>query len=452
MASNVNTMNDKLKIAAENNDINLLYRVIQEEPQVGDLFDMVETPLHIAASAGHLQFATEIMTLKPSYAWKLNQQGFSPIHVAMQHGQKRMVFGFVKFNKDLVRIKGREGLTPLHFASQTGEVDLLANFLSACPDSIEDVTVKDETALHIAVKNKRYEALNVMVGWLKRTRQRGAMELQNIILNSKDEEGNTILHISARSNDSQVLRLLVKTGMDLNAKNLENSTALDIAAKNLENSIARDIALDIVASAEAESILLKARAKRGSSVTDAPTLADEIRKKVTIMDNILIFILRIRSDITEDQRNAFLIIAALVATVTFQSALSPPGGVFQADAGANNSTEEKVGRSVISEDKFIFFSIFNGVSLLVSFMIIYILTPSGIVGRILFTPVFLFIYCYIFSMALISPTLGTAVFNNSMLVLFSFLYGWLSWTLAMAYDRLQNQVKNKEWHRGNRWI
>ncbi|KAJ1395068.1 Ankyrin repeat [Sesbania bispinosa] len=153
----MNTINgDNLKIAAENGDINLLYRVIQEEPRVGDLFDMAETPLHIAAAAGNLQFATEIMRLKPSYAWKLNQQGFSPIHVAMQQGHKRMVLRFVIINKDLVRVKGREGLTPLHFASQTGEVDLLANFLSACPDSIEDVTVRDGTALHIAVKNQQY--------------------------------------------------------------------------------------------------------------------------------------------------------------------------------------------------------------------------------------------------------------------------------------------------------
>ncbi|KAJ1405218.1 PGG domain [Sesbania bispinosa] len=346
MASNMNTMNDdKLKIAAENGDINLLYRVIQEEPQVRDQFDMAETPLHIAASAGHLQFATEIIRLKPSFAWKLNQQGFSPIHLAMQQCQKQMVLRFVDINKDLVRVKGREGLTPLHFASQTGEVDLLANFLTACPDSIEDVTVRGETALHIAVKNQQYEALQVLLGWLKRTRHRGAMELGKLILNSKDEAGNTILHISALINDSQALRLLVETNMDLNAKNLENFTALDIAAN-----------------AEIESILFKAGAKHGSSVTDAPTLADTLKLKITMMDKILIYILRIRSDITEEQRNAFLIVAALVATSTYQLALSPPSGVFQANAGDNivnttslnstaNATQGNVGKSVMSEGK-----------------------------------------------------------------------------------------------------
>src|ERR1044072_3940729 len=162
-----------LKVSAQTGDINLLYTVIEDDPYVLqniDLIPFVETPLHTAASMGHLQFATEVMRLKPSFAWKLNQQGFSPIHLAMQNGQKKMVLRFVEMDSNLVRVKGREGLTPLHLASQTGEVDLLASFLYACPDTIKDVTVTSETALHIAAKNKQYEALQVLVGWLKRTR------------------------------------------------------------------------------------------------------------------------------------------------------------------------------------------------------------------------------------------------------------------------------------------
>ena len=206
--TNMNPINDnRLKAAAELGDINLLYALIQEDPHVLEHFDLIpfaETPLHVAASAGHLQFATEIMRLKPSFALKLNQQGLSPIHLALKHGQKRMVLRFVDINKDLVRVKGREGLTPLHFASEIGDIDLLANFLLACPDSIEDVNVRSETALHIAVKIKQREALQVLVGWLKRTRQRCARQIEETILNWKDEAGNTILHISALLNDLQV--------------------------------------------------------------------------------------------------------------------------------------------------------------------------------------------------------------------------------------------------------
>ncbi|KAG4968350.1 hypothetical protein JHK87_034001 [Glycine soja] len=319
----MNTSDDKLKVAAQEGDISLLYTLIQEDLHVLDHMDLTpfaETPLHIVACVGHLQFATEIMRLKPSFASKLNQQGFTPIHLDMQHGQKRMVLRFVDINKDLVRVKGREGLTPFHFASQKGEIDLLANFLLACPDSIEDVTVRCETALHIALRSQQYEAFRVLVGWLQRTRQRGATTLEKTILNWRNEEGNTILHVSALMNDSKAIRLLVKTKVDLNAKNWENLTALDIAAN-----------------AEVKIVLAKAGAKHGSSITNAPTFPDKLRSNITLMEKIIIFILRIRRDITEDQRNAFLIVAALVATATYQSALSPPGGVYQANAGDNNT-------------------------------------------------------------------------------------------------------------------
>jgi hypothetical protein len=73
----------RLNAAALAGDIDLLYTVIQDDPSILDDIDLIpfiETPMHIAASMGHLQFATEIMTLKPSFAWKLNPQGFSPIH------------------------------------------------------------------------------------------------------------------------------------------------------------------------------------------------------------------------------------------------------------------------------------------------------------------------------------------------------------------------------------
>ena len=196
-----------LEEVAISGDIDRLYALIQRDPYIledVDAIPFVDTPLHVAASAGHIQFATEIMKLKPSFALKLNPQGFSPIHLALQKDHKKLVHHFVDINKDLVRVRGREGITPLHIVSQTGEIDLLAKFLSACPDSIEDVTVRSETALHVAVENKQFESLQVLVGWLNRNARACATTLERTILNSKDEAGNTILHLSALSDDRQV--------------------------------------------------------------------------------------------------------------------------------------------------------------------------------------------------------------------------------------------------------
>jgi len=192
-------MNNSLIAAAQVGDIDLLYKLIQMQPYVLDHIDFVpfvDTPLHVAAAAGHASFATEVMRLKPSFAWKLNHCGLSPMHLALQNKHQRMACRFVEINKDLVRIKGREGLTPLHFATQTGRADLVAKFLSACPDSIEDVTVRSETALHIAVKHNQFQVLEILLGWLQRNCQRHAQNREKRVLNWQDEAGNTVLHLS----------------------------------------------------------------------------------------------------------------------------------------------------------------------------------------------------------------------------------------------------------------
>jgi len=208
-------ISDKLKIAAETDDVDLLYAVIQDDPDVLENIDkqqFVDTPLHIAAYRGNLLFATEVMNLKPSFALKLNPQGFNPIHLAMKNlrrfnnEQEDIVHRFVEIHKDLVKIKGREG-TLLHLAAQTGEVEFLAKFLIDCPESIEYLTARWETALHIAVKNEQYVALEVLVIWLKRNAQRGAGKVENKILNQKDKEGNTILHLAALNSKPQVTSL-----------------------------------------------------------------------------------------------------------------------------------------------------------------------------------------------------------------------------------------------------
>jgi ankyrin repeat protein len=74
-----------------------------------------------------------------------------------------------------------------------------------CPESIEYLTVRHETALHIAVKNGQFEALQLLVIWLKTNMTRRAQMLENRILNQRDEARNTILHISALRNDPQVM-------------------------------------------------------------------------------------------------------------------------------------------------------------------------------------------------------------------------------------------------------
>nr|XP_023876935.1 ankyrin repeat-containing protein BDA1-like [Quercus suber] len=189
---------ERLKQIAQSGDIDAFSILIREDVQLLEHIDelpFADTPLHIAASAGHIPFALALMELKLSFARKLNPDGFSPIHLALKNGHIELVRQLLEIDRDLARVKGKECITPLHYVVETGDchIDLLDKFLLVSPNSIADVTVRDETALHIALKNEQLEAFKFLLGWLGRNLFKNTSLNVFSVLNRKDDEGNTVV-------------------------------------------------------------------------------------------------------------------------------------------------------------------------------------------------------------------------------------------------------------------
>ena len=201
---------ERMKQVALQGNIDGFYNLIREDVKLLEHIDelpFVDTPLHIATSAGHITFSTEMIGLKPSFARKLNPDGFSPIHIALQKKNIEMVHRLLQLDRDLVRVKGRERITPLHYVVAAGDLDLLEKFLLVCPHSIEDLSIRNETALHIALIHNNLEAFRFLVGWLEDNRFKNASSYERKFLNWKDEKGDTILHIAVSQNQTQVTSL-----------------------------------------------------------------------------------------------------------------------------------------------------------------------------------------------------------------------------------------------------
>ncbi|XVF23816.1 hypothetical protein REPUB_Repub13aG0072100 [Reevesia pubescens] len=189
--------------AAQTGNIDNLYELFGDDPHLLERIDevpFIDTPLHTAAAAGQVDFAVEMMNLKPSFATKLNPDGFTPMHLAFQNHQNQLLSELLKINNDLVRVKGKKGMTLLHYAAEQGDTDLLAMFLAACPECINDVTVGGKTALIIAAEKNNLEALELLARWLRRTHNKDGKVWETEVLNWKDKEGDTVLHVTAASN------------------------------------------------------------------------------------------------------------------------------------------------------------------------------------------------------------------------------------------------------------
>ncbi|KAF2321319.1 hypothetical protein GH714_038604 [Hevea brasiliensis] len=108
----------------------------------------------------------------------------------------------IDFAMEIVNLKAsftrKGGLTPLHYAAEKGNLSILREFYKGCPESIKDVTFQGDTALHIAAKNHHKDAFEfLLMEWLRRSSFEDADFWEGELLNWKNKEGKTVLHIAA---------------------------------------------------------------------------------------------------------------------------------------------------------------------------------------------------------------------------------------------------------------
>lgn len=307
----------RLQQAIAHDDVDELHNLIGEEHQLLDRQSrgpFQNTPLHIAAAAGKTDVAMEMAILKPSFARKLNSDGYSPMHLALQHENYLTVRALKTFDPKLIRVRGRRGMTPLHFVAEKegdNELELLAEFLFACKPSIKDLTNQGETAVHIAVKNGNLNAFNVLFGWLKRV---------NLIhiLKWKDHSGNTVLHIAVLKKQPKIIKQLIKY-TDVNVENSQGDTALKIFEENPWND---------------QEVAKKLQPKRCSTREPPLSLSKFFSSPLTSLEKYEFFF----GFGDETARDIILLVSTLIATATYQAALSPPGGYWQDSSPPSNSS------------------------------------------------------------------------------------------------------------------
>ncbi|KAL3729035.1 hypothetical protein ACJRO7_033607 [Eucalyptus globulus] len=331
-------MAELLQGEGEDPGMRMYYAQLAEDPHIlepRNEMPYANTLLHEYAGAGETLVAMEIATLRPSLARRLNNSGLSPMHLALQNRDDlalrdrldKTVRALMTVDVDLIRVKGRGRLTPLHYAAKIDADELLAEFLSACQSSIEDLTSRCETAVHVAVKHGSSRSVKVLVGWLVRVKMEE-------ILNWKDEDGNTVLHIATRRNRPQVIKSLIGR-VNVNAKNFGGFTALDLCDPSHDSN-------------EVRRILRNANAKETSDPRRVTTLSDHLSQELGFSElQDRFFNVLGNGSNTKSPRDMILVVAGLVVAATYQAVLSPPGGYWQDNySPSTNMTTATAGSEV----------------------------------------------------------------------------------------------------------
>ncbi|CAB4271152.1 unnamed protein product [Prunus armeniaca] len=381
-------MDIRLFGASHTGDVQLLHQLLAENPLLLHSLALASTenPLHVASTAGHVDFVKETVRLKPAFVKELNQEGFSPMHIASANGYFEIVRELLKVDPILCRLNGRDQWTPLHYAAARGRVDVVGEMVLACPESVEDVTIQGETALHLAVKNSQFEAIKVVVEL--------AIQLTKVnVLNMKDKHGNTALHLATWKKQHQVVEWLVGINgttpgaLEINNVNQSGLTPLDLLLIFPSEAGDREIheTLRRAGSSRAQDIAHSAVPSFDSHTLSHCPMASETPQLQQPNNLMEYFKFKKGRDSPSDARTALLVVAVLVATATFQVGLSPPNGVWQDNAGlTKNGTGSAepanlAGKSIMgsySAVAFVFFESFNTIGFSVSLHMINVLTSN----------------------------------------------------------------------------
>uniref|UniRef100_M0ZN59 Ankyrin repeat-containing protein n=1 Tax=Solanum tuberosum TaxID=4113 RepID=M0ZN59_SOLTU len=327
-------MDRRLWEAAQKGDVHHFQSLFKEGPLLLREVSLAgsETPLHIACSGGHLEFTKEIIHLRPEFARKLNQDGFSPLHIASANEDIEIVKELLNVDRNLCLIKGKDRRITLHYAVINGRENVMKELLVVSPDSTDEVTARGETCLHLAVKNHQFEAFKFLLDNLKDLNKYG-------LLNKKDIQGNTVVDMLLDEN------VVCKGTIEVNSLNKKGLTPLEVL---LEECGDRDIEEILRASgalsAENLQVLVVPVQDPSNEQSSSEQTRDHPRSNVKKLHDFLKY--NKTKDCPGKVRDTILVIAILIVTATYQAGFNPPGGVWQdtywPDHNNNNTSHDGI--------------------------------------------------------------------------------------------------------------
>jgi ankyrin repeat protein len=195
-----------------------LYGAPKYPPQVA--------PLYYVAALGHLRLAQHLKETRPQDLLSKDDKGCAPFHIAVFAGKVKVSELLIGCSDDL-DIRDIEGHNLLHRATWKGQIDIARVLLEHDGETKALVNAKDEngqTPLHIASQHNRLSIVALLLEF-------GAN------VNVQDNDGMTPLFFAAQSaRSSKVVQLLLKHGAEVNRTSKNGQVPLHLASQHVNLS------------------------------------------------------------------------------------------------------------------------------------------------------------------------------------------------------------------------
>ncbi|KAL4357644.1 hypothetical protein AHAS_Ahas09G0207300 [Arachis hypogaea] len=259
------------------------------------------TALHAAVINSDIGMVKDLMKnehVRSAIKHADGRKGWIPLHYAVKDGNTDLTTLLLNEdrNTDTAYMQDKEGRTAFHIAAYFGHEEIVDTFVKHYQGCSEIVDNKGWNVLHYAVKGGSSHIVAKIMRKLSLSH----------LYNEKDIYGDTPLHHLASSR-IQSRELVYHNRVDRLALNKNDQTALDVAY-----AIAEDA--DRVLTKKRLIMQLEKAGGIGSQHLDERDRLGKGTKKL---------------EFTKEAKESHLIVATLIATVTFAAAFTLPGGTEQ---------------------------------------------------------------------------------------------------------------------------
>ncbi|KAI6699521.1 hypothetical protein NL676_013845 [Syzygium grande] len=325
------------------------------------------TALHAAiyyTPQGHDCLRT-IVNKRPHMISEGDDIGWTPLHYAAHFGKVEAVQILLWHEVSAAYLLAKDGASALHIAALLGHIDVLDELIKFCPDACDSINGRGQTALHSAVLGGQIKVVKHMLETPK---------LEDLI-NVRDKDGNTALHLAALCRDYDMMNILARDKrVNITATNKERLTALGIFDGHEKVGFK---AAKVQYLLESWFCVNDMQDRVIKHVKRLEKQYGEERSSISMTTGNMVY----REKFEKSKgcvHDNYLLIAMFIATVTFAAAFTMPGGYN--DKGPDQGTA-----TFVKQAAFKAFVVFNTTAFCFSVLAIYLQFDLSLTGK--FEPV-----------------------------------------------------------------
>ncbi|GKU96489.1 hypothetical protein SLEP1_g9718 [Rubroshorea leprosula] len=336
-----------LCLVVETTDLKIVQCLLEYPlPVAADCQQLPEgkSPVHAAIKLKlkNNDMLSEMLHRRPKLIDSTNGNGRKALHCAASVGNMGAIEFLLRNYPQTINERDNDGHYALHVACESGYVKAFNKLFNQWPDTSEYLNNKCQNVLHIAAKNGR----DYMVRHIVEDKKFGPQ-----LVNAKDIEGNTPLHLAAMHGHSLVVGTLLLTGKcDSQILNQEGFTAYEVAKQRAGDPMDSETQMgqQNMQSNEQGNVQTKGqtnvqREDVSSKNTKRPDSTDSMMA-LSILFLLQLFkilcgrhqqhrmkrlrheikIKRANKDDIKDRINALIVVATLIAGIAFQAAVQMP--------------------------------------------------------------------------------------------------------------------------------